>query len=188
MPAVGFPVQYMMEDECDVNRIVELLYDAALGKYNRSIHGWGLEDLILLTPGTYEFIWRERLSRADLQKNFFEALQVPCRKFFTRSRTSQPDAKEFVSIENNPAWLAERCEACKKDPEALFPLYPKPENIKLIVAGGPGTTLMSYVSNWIGRTHFVTKPIKVDKNWEKLLEKYKGWETPIVKYKGEIAR
>ncbi|MFC1942779.1 hypothetical protein ACFLWU_06155 [Chloroflexota bacterium] len=188
MPAVGFPVQYMMDDECNIDRIIELLTDAALGKYNRSVHGWGLEDLILLTPGTFEYIWREGFSRIEFQKKLYESLQMPSRKFFANSRTSRPDPTEFVSIEKNPKWLAEKCEECKKNPEALFPMHAKPENIKIIVAGGPGTTLMAYVSNWIGRCHFVTKPVKLPKNWDNLLDKYKGWETPIIRSKGGVMK
>jgi len=188
MPSVGFPVQYMMDDECSVDRIIELLTDSALGKYNRTVHGWGLEDLLLLTPGTFEYIWRERLSRNEFQKKVYDALQAPCYKFFDNSRNSQPDPAEFVSTENNPEWLAEKCEACRKDPNALFPMLPRPENIKIIVAGGSGTPLMSYISNWIGRSHFVTKSIKLPESWDTLLKKYSGWETPIIRSEGGVNR
>ena len=73
-------------------------------------------------------------------------------------------------------------EKYKANPEALIPLLLKQESLKICVAGGPGPDMIAYISTWgYGLSYFVTKPIKLPRNWKNLLDKHKGWESPIVK-------
>ncbi len=50
------------------------------------------------------------------------------------------------------------------------------------MAGAPGPAMMAYVSTWgWGLSGFVTRPVRLPRRWDALLEAERGWETPIVK-------
>jgi hypothetical protein len=59
-------------------------------------------------------------------------------------------------------------------------LVPEPKDIKLLVTGGRSLAMGIYVTNpGSAASHWVTKPIRLPKNWDGLLKNYGGWDTPI---------
>ena len=49
-----------------------------------------------------------------------------------------------------------------------------------MVAGGKGGGVSFLIDRWgFGNSRYVTKEIKVPKNWDSLLKDLEGWETPI---------
>ena len=162
------------QDVLTADTIIELLAEQGKVKYDRSPTTWGMDNLVLLAQGAFEPILKEGRSRADIQNALYEEIKVPCYKVFGSKEPSGEGGKTRI-----PEYFIEKC---KEDPNALIPLLFKPESIKIVVAGGPGTPFFAYVSTWgFGSSHFVTKSIKLPKNWDNILDKYKGWETPIIK-------
>jgi hypothetical protein len=66
--------------------------------------------------------------------------------------------------------------------ENLVSVVPRPEDLKIIVAGGRTGGGAYFIDTWgFGKSYFTTKEIKLPKNWDRLLEKYRGWDTPVIK-------
>jgi hypothetical protein len=105
----------------------------------------------------------------------YEEAQQAWREFF---------GGQEPSVKASPLGIPEEIVArCRADASAKVPLFRQPESIKMVVAGaeGYGTAMVVYVSTWgYGPAHFVTKPINLPEDWEKILERNKGWETPIL--------
>lgn len=155
-------------------RIIEFISKQGKVKHDRLLGNWGKDNLVLLCASTFDCIRREGLSRADVQKALFEAIQIPASEFL-----GGRDIKEFAAFGRLPNWLIEKCQA---DSDTLVPLLAGPENIKLCVSGGAGPYGITYTSTFgYGPAYFVTKPIQLPQNWEGLLKKHSGWESPIIK-------
>jgi len=173
-PAVTWQVEYMPPELASSNKVVELLGKQAKVKYDKEAVNWGMDNLVLLSATAFEPIRKEGRSRVEIQKMIYEVAQLPCFDFF---RGKEPAVE--VGAVGVPEWLVEKC---KTDPDSFAPLLIKPESIKIVVCGAPGPAMVVYVSTWgWGPAHFVTKPVRLPKNWDNLLKKNMGWETPIVK-------
>ena len=174
MPAVSWQVDQITPDVITADKIVELVARQGKVKYDRLADNWGMDNLVLLSPTAFDAIRRERRSRADIQRMLYEAIQVPGVDFFERR---EPLAD--VGPTPVPQWIIEKYQV---DPHALVPLLLRPESIKIVVAGAPGPAMCAYIGTWgYGRAYFVTKPIRLPGNWERLLQKYNGWKSPIIR-------
>jgi hypothetical protein len=174
MPAVSWQPQNIGADLLTADRIIDELSKQGTGKYDNSAATWGMDNLVILSPSTFDAVRREGLSRIDMQKALYELVQLPCSEFFEGR-----DPSKEVGTMRTPEWIVQKC---SEDPEALVPLLAGPQSIKIVIAGAPGPAIVTYVGTWgWGPSYFVTKPIMVPKNWDNLLEKYKGWKTPVVR-------
>lgn len=174
MPAVSWQLEHLHPEDATTAKIVALLTRQAKVKYDSFAVNWGFDNLVIFNPTIFETFAMEGRSRADIQQALYEAIQIPCGEFFDGKEPS--DDTGPIKI---PAALMAKCKA---DPKALVHLLARPENVKIIVAGGPGPRMMAYVGTWgFGHSYFVTKPVKPPGGWEGLLQKYGGWETPIVR-------
>ena len=161
-----------------VDTYVEETASAMKGAYNAEARAWGEENLLLLNPATFDVFYEAKLSRADVQKMLFQAGQVPCSKF-AKYRGVPIPAHVLAKLPQIPEWVIN---SCKQSMENLVPIVPKPQDIKIIAAGGPTGGGAYFIDTWgFGTSFFTTKAIKLPKNWNNLLKKYEGWETPIIK-------
>ncbi|MFC2016564.1 hypothetical protein ACFLUF_02495 [Chloroflexota bacterium] len=173
MPAVSWQPELFNPDEATTDKIVELLSRQAKVKYDCRAVNWGFDNLVLLNPTAFEAIFKEGRSRIDIQRALYESIKVPCAEFFG----GKEPATALGPIQLPESFI----EQCREDPKALVPLLPRPESVKIVVAGGPGPRMMAYISTWgFGPSYFVTKPINLPKQWESLLAKYSGWNTSVV--------
>jgi hypothetical protein len=174
MPAMSWQPDIVQPEPPTVNRIVEYIAKQGKVKHDRLVGNWGLDNLVLLCGSTFDCIRREKYSRLDLQRAIYEAVQVPTFEFLNGRSIEETPA--FFRL---PDWLKEKC---RSGLNTLVPILAKPESIKLCVTGGFGPYGISYISTFgYGPAHFVTKPIKLPGNWQKVLEKNRGWESPIVR-------
>lgn len=61
------------------------------------------------------------------------------------------------------------------DERDLRPLYPNPDNILVLVGGGPdGAFIGLFPGGFLGEGRFVTKKVELPRNWDELVNKYKG--------------
>lgn len=172
MPAVSWQPHMISENLATADNIVELIAEQGGVKFDTSLGVWGMDDLVLLSPSAFEPIRKEGRSRQDIQEALHHAIKAPGRKVFAGKEYS----KESTRI---PDWFVEKF---RDDPDAPLPLTPNPESIKIVVAGGPGTHLITYVATWgFGPAHFVTKKVNLPRNWQQILLRHGGDETPVVK-------
>ena len=174
MPAISWQVDLFRETTEDktytVKKIVEQTSNLAKVKFDRFSGNSVYNNLMLISPTTFDAIRREKCSRSDLQKALFEAIRVPYSEF---------SYGQNVPKDRLPEELLEKC---REDPETMVPILLNPESLKICAAGGPGPGVVAYIGTWgWGPSYFVTKAINVPQNWKDLLEKYRGGECPIVK-------
>jgi len=68
-------------------------------------------------------------------------------------------------------------------PDDTMPLLPIPEWIRIIVAGGPGNFMGIHQSSYPAPgIEWVTRKIKLPKNWAQLVKKYKDLVPNYVRY------
>lgn len=171
MPAMSWQPDLVLPTPPDVSRIIAHISTQAKVKYDRYALNCMYNNLVLISPTAFEAIRREGISRADLQKELYEAIQLPGSEVF--------DGREGPRVDRLPRWVVEKHKA---DPDALVPILLKPESLKICVTGGPGPDMIAYIGTWgYGASQFVTKPINLPANWESLLSKYSGWESPTIK-------
>jgi hypothetical protein len=171
MPAMSWQVDLFQQTPYTVEKIISQTVKQAKAKFDRFAGNSGYNNLMLISPTTFDAIRREGWSRADLQKALYEAIQLPYSEFM--------GGKQMLPVGRLPEWLVEKCKA---DPETLVPLLYKPESLKICVAGGPGPGVIAYMGTWgWGPSFFVTKAINLPQNWKIVLEKYKGGESPIIR-------
>jgi hypothetical protein len=174
MPAMSWQPDIVQPEPPTVKRIVEYIGKQGKVKHDRLVGNWGMDNLVVLCGSTFDCIRRERYSRLDMQKALYDAIQIPSSDFLNGR-----DIGGLPAFNRLPEWLREKC---KSSPDALIPILAKPESIKLCITGGAGPYGISYVSTFgYGPAHFVTKPVKLPRNWKTLLSKNRGWESPTVK-------
>lgn len=170
MPAMSWQPDLLLPTPPTVERIIAQVSLQAKVKYDRYALNCVYNDLLLISPTAFDAIRREGVSRKALQEKLYEHIQLPGTEVF--------DGREGT-LGRLPKWVIEKHQ---KDPSAPVPILLSPESLKICVAGGPGPDMISYIGTWgYGPSHFVTKPIKLPKNWKKLLAKYKGWDSPTVR-------
>ncbi len=174
MPAVSWQPRIVSEQLATPEYIIEAIAEQGIVKFSSTAATWGTDDLVLINPAAFEPIRKGRLSRSDVQQALYKAVKTSGRKIFGGQQLSKG-----AIITRMPESLVQQF---RQDADALLPLLPAPESMKIVVAGGPGTHLVVYVAGWgFGPAHFVTKKINPPKNWENLLAKYGGGKTPVVK-------
>jgi len=174
MPAMSWQPDIVQPEPPTVKRIIEYISKQGRVKHDRLVGNWGMDNLVLLCASTFDCIRREGYSRLEFQKALVDAIQIPASEFL-----GGRDAKELPAFSRLPDWLIKKCQS---SPETLVPILAGPENIKICISGGAGPYGITYTSTFgYGAAHFVTKPVKLPKNWDKLLMKHKGWESPLVK-------
>lgn len=173
MPAVSWQPNNICADLLTLEKLFVEIARQGKAKYDRFAANWGSENLVLIDPDAFVPIRRKGLSRIEVQKALYELIQLPCPEFF-EGRPPSANVGTFVK----PEWLVARC---RDNPDALEPLLPDPKSIKIVVAGGSGEAMITYVGAWGYGSHFVTKPVALPSNWESLLQKCRGWETPIIR-------
>jgi len=135
---------------------------------NATAEQWGEEIVIAFSPTMAENLKKFGYDPAKIQKELFEKGKIPRGLFGPRPLGS------FAVTSGIPKWIDDLPD------DALVPVVPKPEDIKIMVAGGKGGGVSYLIDRWgFGNSRYVTKEIKVPKNWDALLADLKGWETPI---------
>ena len=170
MPAMSWQPDLVLPTPPDVNRIITHITIQAKVKYDRYANNCYYDNLVLISPTAFEAIRREGVSRAELQRALYENIQLPGSLVF--------DGRERPGLIQFPEWVVEKHKA---DPDALVPILRSPDKLKICVTGGPGPDMIAYIGTWgYGPSQFVTKPIRLPANWNKLLEKYGGWNSPTI--------
>lgn len=157
--------------------IKEIAY-AMKGTYNAEARTWGEENLILLNPAAFDVFREAKLSRAEVQQRLHQAGRVPCSKF-AQYRGAPINLTDLAKIAQIPEEIVLKC---KESMGNLVAVVPRPEDLKIIVAGGRTGGSAYFIDTWgFGKSFFTTKEIRLPQNWDQLLEKYKGWSTPVIK-------
>ena len=172
--AFTWQLEYLPPEIATSAEMAERLGRQARVKYDKEAVNWGMNNLVILNPTAFVPLIREGMPREAFQKLIYDQAQLPAREFFMGH---EPQAE--VGGVPIPQELVDRAKA---DPEAAMPLLRDPASLKVIVAGAPGPAMMAYVSTWgWGLSHFVTKPVGLPKDWNRLLAEDTGWTTPIVR-------
>ena len=110
---------------------------------NEYTHGG--EPWLVIGPEHAEILQRGGLSKADVKKRLWELSKMPAARMSAKDRARVVDSRteELGTI----------------GPDTLLPISPRPEDIWLVVAGGPGTHSV-YVPCF-GNSNAVTREIKV---------------------------
>ena len=171
MPAMSWQPDLVLPTPPSVERIIAHISLQAKVKYDRYANNCYYNNLVLISPTTFDAIRREGVSKTDLQRALYEAIQLPGPLVF--------DGRERIEHIKFQQWVLDKHKA---DPDAPVPILLGPESLKICVTGGPGPDMIAYISTWgYGPSHFITKPIKLPSNWDDLLDKYKGWASPTIK-------
>lgn len=129
---------------------------------------WGEEVVLALSPTHAEVLAKHGYKPDSLKKDLFEKSRVPRKKFGPRPLGG------YGASSGVPKWIDDLPD------DGLVPIVPKPEDIKILVAGGRGPGSGVFIDRWgFGESHFVTKEIKLPPNWPDLLKDLQGWETPM---------
>jgi len=130
---------------------------------------WGEELVITFSPTMAENLNKMGYNPAKIQKELYEKGRVPRGIFGPRPLGT------FAVTSGIPKWIDDLPD------DGLVPVVPKPEDIKIMVAGGKGGGVSYLIDRWgFGNSKYVTKEVKLPKNWKSLLDDLHGWETPIV--------
>jgi len=170
MPAMSWQPDLVLPTPPSVERIIAQISLQAKAKYDRYALNCIYNNLVLISPTTFDAIRREGISREELQKRLYETIRLPGTEVF--------DGREgnFCGLPK------EVIEEHRDNPSAPVPLLLSPESLKICVSGGPGPDMISYIGTWgYGPSRFVTKPIHVPEKWAGLLAKYKGWQSPTIR-------
>lgn len=159
--------------------LIETLAAQGKVKYNNLPHWWGADDLVLLSLDAFRPILNEGLSRADVQKRLYEAIELSGSDYL---KGREPSRDGTLLARGIPEWILQKC---RETPEAKVPLLRGPESLKIVVTGAGGPPVATYVCSWGTKegnlASFVTKAISLPNNWSDLLQRHSGWETPIVR-------
>jgi hypothetical protein len=170
MPAMSWQPDLVLPTPPTLARIIYHISLQAKVKYDRYANSVAHDGLVFISPTAFDAVRREGISRKDLQKALYESIQLPGNLVF--------DGRERGGG-LLPRWVKEKHKA---DQTAPVPIFFEPDNLKICVTGGPGPDMIAYIGTWgYGPCHFVTKPIKLPKNWNSLLKKYSGWTSPTIK-------
>lgn len=175
MPAVTWQVRFIPSALANLCSLVSFIGKQARAKNDNVAGNWGMDNLLLLNYSAFDVIRKEGCSRSEFQKLVCDEAQTPCSEFFGGKTPSSEAGTTRI-----PSEIMEKIHS---DPNGSVPLLRSPESLKIVVVGaeGHGTAMFVYISTWgYGPAHFVTKPIKLPGDWEKILKRNKGWETPIL--------
>jgi len=151
---------------------------AMKGAYNAEARTWGEENLVLLNPAAFDVIRQANLSRAEVQRKLHQAGRVPCSQFAQYKGAPIP-LKDLPKIAQIPDEIVSRC---RESMENSVAVVPRPEDLKIIVAGGRTGGTAYFVDTWgFGKSFFTTREIKLPPHWDQLLKKYNGGSTPVIK-------
>jgi hypothetical protein len=135
---------------------------------NSTAEQWGEEIVIAFSPTMAENLKRFGYDPAKIQKELYEKGRIERGLFGPRPLGS------FAVTSGIPKWIDDLPD------NALVPVVPTPEDIKIMVAGGKGGGVSYIIDRWgFGNSRYLTKEIKLPKNWKSLLNDLQGWETPI---------
>ncbi|MFC1532492.1 hypothetical protein ACFL7M_03875 [Thermodesulfobacteriota bacterium] len=112
-------------------------------------------------------------------------LPPPVAKALAEKGWTKPEIRNFVSTyarvpaDHHPSyWGASRGvipkETVPLNPSDPVPIFQKPEWIRIIVAGGPGSFIGQLTGSAVGKTDWVTQKIELPANWDKLVKKHKN--------------
>jgi hypothetical protein len=135
---------------------------------NSTAEQWGEELVIAFSPTMAENLKNFGYTPEKIQKELYEKGRIPRGLFGPRPLGS------YALTSGIPKWIDDLPD------DALVPVVPKPEDIKIVVSGGKGGGASFLIDRWgFGNSRYVTKEIKLPKNWKKLVKDLNGWETPI---------
>jgi hypothetical protein len=161
-----------------VESYVKEIARAMKGAYNAEARTWGEENLILLNPAAFDVFREAKLSRAEVQRKLHQAGRVSCSQF-AQYRGAPIPLKDLPKIAQIPEEIVSKC---RESMENSVAVVPRPEDLKIIVAGGRTGGSAYFVDTWgFGKSFFTTKEIKLPPHWDQLLRKYNGWSTPVIK-------
>jgi hypothetical protein len=135
---------------------------------NSTAEQWGEEMLIVFSPVMAGTLAKQGFTPEKIQKELYEKGRISRRLFGPRP------LGPYAVASNIPKWIDDLPD------DAMVPVVPKTEDIKIMVAGGRGPGDGFVIDRWgFGNSHFVTKQIKLPPNWKDLVKDLNGWETPI---------
>jgi hypothetical protein len=119
---------------------------AAMGTNNMSVMG---ETLLVVGPEHAGTIRKDGWSKDDVRRFLFEVARRPLRQL------TFDGAYGPIYNRNWPRWVD------RSDPETRVPAVERPEDILVIVAGGPAGRFSAVVPGWGWWTRAVTRPVAV---------------------------
>jgi hypothetical protein len=135
---------------------------------NATAEQWGEEMMVVFCPVMANILAKNGYTPDKIQKELWETGRISRRLFGPRPLGS------YAVSSGIPQWIDDLPD------DAMVPVVPKPEDIKVVVAGGRGPGVGFLVDRWgFGNSHFVTKEIKLPPNWADLVNEVKAWQTPI---------
>jgi hypothetical protein len=135
---------------------------------NATAAQWGKEMVFVFSPANAEILAKNGYTPAVIQKELYERGRISRKEFGPRPLGATGLASGI------PKWIDDLPD------NGLVPVVPKPEDIKILVAGGKGPGCSFMIDRWgFGQSYFVSKEIKLPPNWKKLVKELQGWETPI---------
>jgi hypothetical protein len=108
---------------------------------------WEGEMMCILNPEAAHIIARDGYTKDDIREFLFSSTAMPFSRF-----------KEFSAVAMNQFHLSPKWFDLQLD-ENMIPMFRRPEDISIIVAGGPGKHILLEMS-WVPGTRMVTKEIK----------------------------
>lgn len=122
-----------------VRVIAETMIHPASNEY---VHGG--EPWLLLSPEHADVFKRAGLTKALLKQALWDASRMPAKRFGAKELQRARDSRTH--------------ELGEITPETRVPVSPRPEDVQILVAGGPGTHSV-YIPSF-GNTRAVTRPIE----------------------------
>ena len=173
MPAMSWQADIVQPEPPTAGMIIDYIARQGKVKHDRLAANWGMDNLVLLCASTFDCIRREGYTRKSFQQALVDAIQIPVSDFLHGRKL-----EDLVAFGRLPDWLVERCKA---GPDKLVPILAGPESIKLCVSGGAGPYGVTYTSTFgYGAARFVTKPVSLPPNWDRLLEAVEECKSPLI--------
>jgi hypothetical protein len=129
----------------DAADLLKALADSLAYPTSNDYH-FGGEPWLVISPEHAEILERAGLGKAEVKRNLWELSKMPA---------GRQAAKDYARVQHTRG-----PELGGIGPDTLLPISPRPEDIGVIVAGGPGTHSV-YVPTF-GQTRAATRPIESD--------------------------
>jgi len=126
----------------DTNDLLRVFADTMMSPVSND-YVYGGEPWLILSPEHAHMLKREGLSKSDVKRRLWDLSKMPARRFATRDLERTQNAR--------------RAELGKITSDSLLPISVTPDDIIIIVAGGPGTHSV-YVPTF-GNTRAVTREV-----------------------------
>lgn len=136
---------------------------------NATVEQWGEDVILAFSPVMANNLAAMGYTPEKIQKELWEKGRIRRDLFGPRPLGAMGEASGV------PKWIDEAPD------DAMIPVVPTPQDIRIVVAGGTGSGVSLLIDRWgFGNSKFVTKQITLPGNWSALVKGLEGWETPIL--------